>query len=462
VATAESQPATWSGTSPAEIVTAAGAEDLFVLRRVAGDRFAHLGGAGRGAGWAGIVEIDEHELLELTAGEGVARRTAPVPTQMFGPYYAHTAAFVRVSHDVVVVFGGSEAIAGTDDELVELGRFVAETLVEVAPAKRLADELEVLTALQAFLQAPPETLADALQRLADHATRALSCEVGIAYLSEQQQLATCDLRGGDGIDRQGLLAAAAELTRRGEFPKCVQRNSADDLPRPVSSTDGIIAYYLLEITRPSSGILLLLHTTAGAPRGFTALCQSLGAQLVEAAEPLLVAAGMRDRMRSDLDRAQSDARRDQLTGLANRLAWDEAIAATAPHSETPAAVVMVDGSGLKAVNDMYGHEVGDELLCAIADALGSCVREGDVVARLGGDEFGLLLDDADEAVTAAIVTRIEATIAAVRLSNGLGIWVATGFACEQAGDLVTAQRLADARMLQAKRDHRASAARTAT
>ena len=455
VTIAESVPAPWAGTSPAEIVAAAGADDLFVLRRVGGDRFAHLGGAGRGAGWAGIVEIPEEELLGRTSGETVTRSESPEPTHIFGPYYARTAVVVRISHDVVVVFGGAE-VAGPNDELAELARFVADGLVEVAPAKRLADELEVLTALQAFLQAPPETLADALQRLAEHATRALSCEVGVAYLGERQMIATCDLRGGDVLDRSELLTAVSELAERGEFPKCVQRNSIDDLPKPFSTANGVVAYYLLELKLPTPGFLLLLHTTASAPRGFTLLCQSLGAQLVEAAEPLLAAAAMRDRMRADLDRAQSDARQDRLTGLSNRLAWDEAIASATPCDETPTAVVMIDGSGLKTINDTYGHQVGDELLCAIATALGSCVREGDVVARLGGDEFGLLLTDADETLADTIVERIEATIAATRLSNGLGICIAIGHACDRAGELDSTQRLADARMLEAKRARRVS------
>ena len=453
----ETAPAPWTAASPAEIVAAAGAEDLFVLRRVGGDRFAHLGGAGRGAGWAGIVEIAEQELLDATAPSvGVVRRSSPEPSHVFGPYYARAAAIVTVSHDVVVVFGSGEGISVPDADLVELGRFVSEGVVEVAPAKRLADELEVLTALQAFLQAPPETLAEALQRLADHATRALSCEVGVACLLEQALIVSCDLRGDEPIDRVELEIAVAELAKRNEFPKCVQRNSVDDLPAPLSTTDGVVAYYLLEITQPSRGFILLLHTTATAPRGFTLLCQTLGAQMVEAAEPLLAAAALRDRMRSDLDRAQSDARRDRLTGLANRLAWDEAIAATTQSHETPAAVVMVDGGGLKAINDTYGHQVGDELLCAIAGALNSCVRVGDVVARLGGDEFALLLADADESVTDAIVSRIEATISAARLSNGLGICVAIGSACERGGDLVMTQHVADTRMLQAKRLRRES------
>ena len=117
---------------------------------------------------------------------------------------------------------------------------------------------------------------------------------------------------------------------------------------------------------------------------------------------------------------------------------------------------MIDGSGLKTINDTYGHQVGDELLCAIATALGSCVREGDVVARLGGDEFGLLLTDADETLADTIVERIEATIAATRLSNGLGICIAIGHACDRAGELDSTQRLADARMLEAKRARRVS------
>ena len=452
---AETVPAPWSAASPAEIAAAAGADDLFVLRRVGDSRFAHLGGAGRGAGWAGIVEIPEQEVAESMAA-GVTRSASGAPTHVFGPYYANASAVVRVSHDVVAVFGGAQPIAATDTELVELGRFVSEGLVEVAPAKRLADELEVLTALQSFLQAPPETLADALQRLADHATRALSCEVGVAYLADQYQIAVCDLRGSDPLVPDELLTTVAELAARGEYPKCVQRNSVDDLPPPVSSADGVVAYYLLELRRPSAGFLLLLHTTASAPRGFTMLCQSLGAQMVEAAEPLLVAAAMRDRMRSDLDRAQTDARRDRLTGLANRLAWDEAVASATPCPETPAAVVMVDGGGLKELNDTYGHQLGDELLVAVADSLRACVRDGDVVARLGGDEFGLLLCNADETVTEAIVARIESTIAAARLSNGLEIRVAIGSACERSDDLASTQHLADRRMLDAKRLRRAS------
>src|SRR5690348_17430253 len=50
-------------------------------------------------------------------------------------------------------------------------------------------------------------------------------------------------------------------------------------------------------------------------------------------------------------------------------------------------------SDLKAINDGFGHQVGDEVLVAVARALRRCTRAGDVVARLGGDEFAVILPD---------------------------------------------------------------------
>ena len=102
----------------------------------------------------------------------------------------------------------------------------------------------------------------------------------------------------------------------------------NELPPPLSTADGLVSYYLLGFDEPVTAVLLVAHTTA-APRGFTLLCQSLGLRLVEAAVPLLTTALSRDGLREDLERASEQARRDTLTGLANRLAWDEAVAKVA-------------------------------------------------------------------------------------------------------------------------------------
>jgi hypothetical protein len=93
----------------------------------------------------------------------VLHRARPEPWRIVGPYYAHAGAVVPVSEDVFVVFGSAtDGIATVgDDQLVELGRFASEALVEVTPANKLADELEALTAVQDLLHAPwiPSTTA---------------------------------------------------------------------------------------------------------------------------------------------------------------------------------------------------------------------------------------------------------------------------------------------------------------
>ena len=90
--------------------------------------------------------------------------------------------------------------------------------------------------------------------------------------------------------------------------------------------------------------------------------------------------------------ATDRARRDVLTGLPNRLAWEEAIARCAD-TTLPLAVVFADVDGLKAANDRFGHHMGDALLIAVADLVSGAKPAGDdaIVARLGGDEFGILL-----------------------------------------------------------------------
>jgi len=84
------------------------------------------------------------------------------------------------------------------------------------------------------------------------------------------------------------------------------------------------------------------------------------------------------------------ARSDPLTGLPNRLRLREAFQPSVQSSATTGrrlAIHYLDLDGFKAINDGYGHPVGDEVLREVARRLNQTVRAGDTVSRLGGDEF---------------------------------------------------------------------------
>jgi diguanylate cyclase (GGDEF)-like protein len=101
------------------------------------------------------------------------------------------------------------------------------------------------------------------------------------------------------------------------------------------------------------------------------------------------------------------ARHDALTGLPNRRKLEERLdhaVAIAERGQT-SAVLCLDLDRFKAVNDTFGHPIGDLLLQAVAERLLACVREVDTVSRLGGDEFVVLLEVSSQPDHAAIVAQ---------------------------------------------------------
>ena len=97
--------------------------------------------------------------------------------------------------------------------------------------------------------------------------------------------------------------------------------------------------------------------------------------------------------------SEQAAHTDSLTGLPNRLAFNEALDAFLTRTIRYGdgfAVLYCDLDGFKQVNDQHGHAGGDELLRQVAARLASCTRDGDIIARLGGDEFALIAANADK------------------------------------------------------------------
>ena len=99
---------------------------------------------------------------------------------------------------------------------------------------------------------------------------------------------------------------------------------------------------------------------------------------------------------------------DALTGLPNRLLFKDRLTVALSHAQrdnTRAAVLYLDLDRFKIINDSLGHNVGDQLLQAVATRIASCVRESDTVARLGGDEFTLLVPALGHSEDAAVVAQ---------------------------------------------------------
>jgi diguanylate cyclase (GGDEF)-like protein len=98
-------------------------------------------------------------------------------------------------------------------------------------------------------------------------------------------------------------------------------------------------------------------------------------------------------LRHALDRATYLSAHDVLTGLPNRALFHDrlkqALAQGQRLGRSP-ALLCIDLDHFKQVNDTLGHAAGDQLLCALSERIGRCLREGDTLARLGGDEFAVI------------------------------------------------------------------------
>jgi diguanylate cyclase (GGDEF)-like protein len=452
VATTDSTDPGGDRTALAQAAASVGASDVFVFRRVTAERLVHVGGLGRGESWAGNVDLfpaDDARARKAISSGSIVLVAAEEPVQIFGPYYQRSAVFVPLSPDVLVVLGGVDPDrldAGRTETFEAAAEQAAAAVAQISPAKRLADELELLHAVQGLAQINGVRIQEVMQHVAEAALSALSCDLGLIYVAELDALEIAE-HEPLGIDSPAFLPAMRQLfAEGGSLPVCAQDSAADPLPVPLPEC-GITSHYVLPIGRPVIGVLALLHTKA-RPRGFTLLCREVGIRLAEAAEPLLVSALKLYELECQLDLVGRDARIDPLTKLPNRRAWEEALESIA---EAPAGVVVIDVDQLKTVNDERGHHVGDEFLQAVAAAMAAAIREGDLIARIGGDEFAILLPDADETTCRKVARRLNRALLDHEGFAGYPLAASVGFAATPpAPSPAEAWRLADQAMYKGK------------
>ena len=151
-------------------------------------------------------------------------------------------------------------------------------------------------------------------------------------------------------------------------------------------------------------------------------------------------------IRASLDDAERRARTDVLTGLPNRLAFEDFVRSAqmaAVENRRPLSVMLIDVDHFKRFNDDFGHGVGDQVLRLIAKIVRERVRDQDLPARYGGEELIAVLPNADLQACLAVAESIRGSIAEgkiTRRSSGeelRGITVSIGVAQLKHGESVT-------------------------
>lgn len=192
---------------------------------------------------------------------------------------------------------------------------------------------------------------------------------------------------GHGPKRRSIIAFAEELLKK-----------SDQKAKGYTSEDGHYAHKWLIETAEDAGILIILKDE-------NALAE-IEIDLIN--ESLLILA---DSLRRGIEYEElfESARKDVLTGLANRRVFDERIndiMLGAKRYQRPLTMASLDLDFFKLVNDNYGHQKGDAVLREVANVFRQAIRSTDLLVRIGGDEFLLVMDDTDLASGKILADRL--------------------------------------------------------
>ena len=147
-----------------------------------------------------------------------------------------------------------------------------------------------------------------------------------------------------------------------------------------------------------------------------------------------------ERLRSRAREEHRQAMTDSLTGIPNRLAFDERVTeefARWKRFHTPLALLVWDVDNFKDLNDRYGHKAGDKVLKAVAQTLQDNIRETDFLARYGGEEFVLIMTGAEADVLGDVARKLREAVSACGFhfrGSSVQVTISCGIAAFTTGD----------------------------
>ncbi|WP_421119278.1 diguanylate cyclase domain-containing protein [Aquihabitans daechungensis] len=227
---------------------------------------------------------------------------------------------------------------------------------------------------------------------------------------------------------------------------------------PIEISSATLAFNdVVENLRMLEGKLdALADTEFDDPRLDVELPGELGQALARSVEVL--SSSIQDRAALQA-RLAHQATHDTLTGIPNRaggLAALEGALARSRRQRTTLGLAFLDLDGFKAANDTYGHQVGDAVLCEVADRLRKHARSGDSYARLGGDEFIVIAENIGTPADALTFARRIASVVAEPIASGdylveIGVSIGIGLAPSGRESLLHLLAHADRAAYRAKR-----------
>jgi diguanylate cyclase len=269
----------------------------------------------------------------------------------------------------------------------------------------------------AALSAPEEPLGQAVARLSSQGVRLTRNDI--------------ERLGGRVVDGPPLALARARVADASEDT----RPSTVPVTRLEDQVDAAAIALVTETQQQFDGFAEIVRTIRDETRGFgrdlarsaAAITQMVGideiagitsamiGRIRDSEVRLAIATAETDALRTKLAEARDSARRDVLTGLPNRRAFEEALAERSVNAG-PHCLAMCDIDRFKRVNDVHGHGVGDRVLTAIGRAIATeCAPH--LAVRYGGEEFAVLLSGLTLVDATNLLDSVRATVAAKRFRN---------------------------------------------
>lgn len=390
---------------------------------------------------------------------GLCGVVAPGATQRYVVLYALTYLFVGLSQRPGVAFAlvpytVASYAAGTWPEpqwldfvvVLSVAVLIAETLSRTAAQQRRDGDTMVRLLEAARRLTRAETLREATDVVVEAVTDTLHTDLVAVLLADPEdpsrfvEVSANESVVGYGpmaVDTHDECSGVGAAVQRGEALFVADTRCSDVPSRRLVETTGLVSALFIPLMghRECLGAVVT---------GWRHRVRDLDDLERDAVEVLSTEAGLVLERLRETARLADEAEREPLTGLANRRAFGRALAAASAGD----AVVMIDLDGFKAINDRYGHALGDAVLLAMAECLRRSCRNDDCVSRFGGDEFAVVLRGGGEAGARRLLDRLAE---AWRETDPLLDYSAGFAACPEDGTGTATLERADQALYRAKR-----------